>query len=302
MLASARVTAATCPHAATVLGAARIAEPVRAILRAHDVSTDDGECRATTARVQAWLIAESGLRGYVLRIQDPFGRKSERRISDAETAASLIESWLVPEAESLPVVAAQPTVARTQASDETEVRAAKPPPASAGWRISGAAEIGHSGGDSLWYGGSVTACGSVGALCLGGRLRMVHDDNYFDLDHDSGSRSAVELLALAARPFAFNRVTLTPMLGFGVGRMHANNPVLADGEADMPGGDDFGLRLEAAASAGLALSGHLTVVGELGASHAWSLVSRTSPDAMPGLRMTAPTNYMRAAVALQYAP
>jgi hypothetical protein len=301
VLALARVSAATCPPAATVLGAARIVEPVRAILHAHDVSTGDGECGETTARVQAWLIGEPGVNGYVLRIQDPFGRKSERRISDAETAASLIESWLAPEAESVPVAATGSPVARTQATDETETRAAKPAPV-AGWQISGAAEIGISGGDSLWYGGAVTACGSVGALCLGGRLRMVHDDNFFDLDHDSGSRSAVELLALAAWPLATHGVTLTPLLGFGVGRLHANNPILIDGEADMPGGDDFGLRLEAAASAGLSLSGHLTLVGELGASRAWSLESRTSPDAPIGLRMAAPTNYLRAALALQYAP
>jgi hypothetical protein len=301
MLAFAQVSAATCPHAATVLGAARITEPVRAILRAHDVSTGDGECKETAARVQAWLIAEPGARGYVLRIQDPFGRKSERRISDAETAASLIESWLAPEAETAPVVAKRPAMAHAQVADQTETRAAKPP-AGGGWRISGAAEIGISGGDSLWYGGSVTACGPVGALCLGGRLRMVHDDNFFDLDHDSGSRSAVELLALAAWPLAVHGVKLMPLLGFGVGRLHADNPILNDGEADMPGGDDFGLRLEAAASAGLSLSGHLTLVSELGASHAWSLETRTSPQAMPGLRMTAPSNYLRAAVALQYTP
>jgi hypothetical protein len=300
MLAFAQVSAATCPRA-SVLGGTRITEPVRAILRAHDVSTGNGECKEGAARVQAWLIAEPGARGYVLRIQDPFGRKSERRISDAETAASLIESWLAPETESAPLVAERAPVARAQAADETEVRAVKPA-AGDDWRISGAAEIGISGGESLWYGGSVTACGSVGALCLGGRLRMVHDDNFFDLDHDSGSRNAVELLALAAWPLAAHGIKLMPLLGFGVGRLHGNNPILKDGEADMPGGEDFGLRLEAAASAGLSLSGHLTLVGELGAAHAWSVKTQTSPEAMPGLRMTAPANYLRAAVALQYVP
>ena len=76
----------------------------------------------------------------------------------------------------------------------------------------------------MWYGSSVTACGTVGALCVGGRLRMARDDNFFDLDHDSGSRSAVELLALAAWPLAVHGVTLTPLLGFGVGRLHGDNP------------------------------------------------------------------------------
>jgi hypothetical protein len=300
-LAFARVGAAACPSSATVLGAARITEPVRAILRSHDVPTGAGECAQTTAGVQAWLIAEPGARGYVLRIQDAFGRRSERRISDAETAASLIESWLAPEAESAPQVAERPAVARPQATDETETRAA-PPPASAGWRITGAAEIGVSGGDSLWYGGAVTACGSMGPLCVGGRLRMAHDDNFFDLDHDSGSRSAVELLALAAWPLMAHGVTLTPLLGFGVGRLHADNPNLIDGEADMPGGEDLGLRMEAAASAGFSLSRYLTLAAELGAAHAWSIESRTSPAAMLGMRMLAPTNYLRAAIALQYTP
>ena len=282
-------------------GAARIVEPVRAILRDHDVSTDARECGEATKRVHAWLLGEPGARGYVLRIEDPFGRRSERRVADAETAASLIESWLAPETESASKPAAS-TAPRTQVADETETRAAPPKASDADWRVIGAAEIGTSGADSLWYGGTLTACGSVGALCVGGRLRLARDDNFFDLDHDSGSRSAVELLALAAWPLLAHGVRLTPLLGFGVGRLHGNNPILADGEADMPGGDDIGLRLEAAASAGFSLNRHLTLVGELGASHAWSMVSRTSTEALPGQRMTTPTNYLRAALALQYTP
>ena len=301
-LAFARAGVAACPSSAAVLGAARIAEPVRAILRSHEVSTSAGECTQTTARVQAWLIAEPGARGYVLRIQDAFGRRSERRISDAGTAASLIESWLAPEAVSAPEPAALSAPAHPQATDETETRAAPPPVTTGGWRITGAAEIGISGGDSLWYGGAVTACGTMGPLCVGGRLRMIHDDNFFDLDHDSGSRSAIELLALAGWPLTRHRVTLTPMLGFGIGRLHGNDPNLADGEADLPGGDDIGLRMEAAASAGFSLTRSLVVAAELGASRAWSIETRTSPAALAGLRMSPPGNYLRAAIALQYTP
>lgn len=302
LLAYGRASAATCPASATVTGAARIVEPVRAILRDHEVLTDARECGEAAKVVHAWLIGEPGGRGYVLRIEDPFGRRSERRVGDAETAASLIESWLAPETESASEAAAPPAAARAQVADETERRAAPPNASAAGWRVTGAAEIGISGADSLWYGGALTACGSVGALCVGGRLRIARDDSFFDLDHDSGSRSAVELLALAAWPLLAHGVTLTPLLGFGVGRLHGNNPILTDGESDMPGGDDIGLRLEAAASAGFSLNRHLTLVGELGTSHAWSMVSRTSTAALPGQRMTAPTNYLRAALALQYTP
>jgi hypothetical protein len=299
-LAVARASVPGCPATATVTGAARITEPVRAILRAHDVSTDAGECAVSAARVHATVVAEPGVRGYVLRIEDPFGRKSERHIGDAETAASLIESWLVPETEG--VTAPPPATTRAQAVDETETRAAKDADAGGSWRITGAAEIATNGGESLWYGGSVTACGTVGAWCLGGRLRFARDDSFFDVDHDSGSRSAVEGLALAALPLAARGITLTPMLGFGVGRLHANNPIATDGEVDMPGGDDVGLRLEAAVSAGLSLNRHLTLVGELGGSHAWSIASHTNPGSIPGATMIPPSNYVRAAVALQYAP
>jgi hypothetical protein len=300
LLAYGRASAAACSPSVT--GAARIVEPVRAILRDHDASTEARECGEAAKRVHAWLIGEPGARGYVLRIEDPFGRQSERRVADAETAASLIESWLAPGTESVSEPAAPSTAARAQVDDETETRAAPPKASDADWRVTGAAEIGTSGGDSLWYGGTLTACGSVGALCVGGRLRLARDDNFFDLDHDSGSRSAVELLALAAWPLLAHGVTLTPLVGFGVGRLHGNDPIRADGETDMPGGDDIGLRLEAAASAGFSLNRHLTLVGELGASHAWSMVSRTSTDALPGERMTAPTNYLRGALALQYTP
>jgi hypothetical protein len=302
LLAYGRASAATCLSSATVTGAARIVEPVRAILRDHDVPTDTRECGGTPKRVHAWLIGEPGARGYLLRIEDPFGRRSERRVGDAETAASLIETWLAPETESATESAARTAAARGQVADETEMRAAPPKASDVDWRVTGAAEIGISAADSLWYGGAITACGSVGALCAGGRLRLARDDNFFDLDHDSGSRSAVELLALAAWPLRTHGVALTPLVGFGVGRLHANNPILADGEADRPGGEDFGLRLEAAASAGFSLNPHLTLVGELSASHAWSMVSHTSTEALAGQRMTAPTNYLRAGLAVQYTP
>lgn len=301
-LAYGRASAATCPPSATVTGAARIVEPVRAILRDHQVSTDARECGEAARRVHAWLIGEPGARGYVLRIEDPFGRRSERRVGDAETAASLIESWVAPEMESSSEPPTRSATARAQLIDETETRAAPPVLGAPEWRVTGAAEIGTSGGDSLWYGGTITACGSAGPLCAGGRLRLARDDNFFDLDHDSGSRSAVELLALAAWPLLAHGVTVTPLVGFGVGRLHGNDPILADGEADMPGGEDFGLRLEAAASAGFSLNQHLMLLGELGASHAWSMVSHTSREALPGQRLTAPTNYLRAALALQYTP
>lgn len=300
-LALAPASAAVCPPTATLDGPAHLVEPVRAILRTHDVSTDARTCAGASLRVQASLIGEPGARGYVLRIEDRFGRKSERHVADAETTASLIESWLAPETERLPPPAPRASGASAQLDDEPE-RLAQDRDSASGWRLTGAVEIGSSGADSLWYGGAVTACASIGALCAGARLRIARDDNFLDLDHDSGSESSVELLALAALPLAVGGVTLTPALGFGVGRIHANDPNLSDGEADMPGGDDVGLRLEAAASIGRPLNRHLMFVGELGASHAWSIVSRTSPAALLGMRMTAPSNYVRAAVALQYTP
>ncbi len=186
-LAFAPARAAVCPPTATVSGAARIVEPVRAILRAHDVSTDARTCSGDATRVQASLAAEPGARGYVLRIEDPFGRKSERRVGDAETAASLIESWLAPETESLPAPVSRSTLARAQVADEPEKRAQEPDPIG-NWRITGALEIATSGEDSLWYGGAITACGTIGALCVGGRLRLMRDDALLDLDHDAGGR------------------------------------------------------------------------------------------------------------------
>jgi hypothetical protein len=286
--------AADCPPVAIVRGPSEIVASIRAILRAHEVATAVGSCPDHLVRVT--LFMEPGSRSYVLHIEDPFGRTSERRIGDAETAASLIESWALPAADDLPAPPPRPTALRRTA----EAQMPSPAPIDASrWRLAGALEVAGGSDDSLWYGAALTGCRSLAALCVGGRLRVARDDSLVGPDRDVG-RSATELLMLAALPLAGRVFTLTPMVGVGAGWIHSAT-ARPEGEVATPSSDDLGVRVEVAASAGLALGPHLSLVGEIGASRGWSLAS-TRREVAGGAAVNLPAGYVRAAVACQYAP
>jgi hypothetical protein len=280
---------------ATVQGPPRIAEAVRAILRGHGAATPAGACAGPGVR--ASLLAEPGAKSYLLHIEDPFGRQSDRHVKDAETAASLIETWAQPAVETLPALPLPP-VAQRSSTAEGDVRSRAQLDAPR-WRIVGALEVAGSTDSSLWYGGAVTGCGPVGPLCLGGRLRLAVDNNPVGSNHDV-NRSATELLALAALPLPARGVTLTPAVGLGVGWTHSGSAEsLAD--LDDSSGNDLGLRLEAAFSAAIPLGPHVALVGEVGASRGVSITSSTRAD-LAGTIAHVPSGYFRAAVACEYTP
>jgi hypothetical protein len=294
VLAIGGARAAVCPPVAIVRSPSEIGESVRVILRAHGVATAPGAC--PDQGVHVTLFAQPGSRGYLLHIEDAFGRTSDRRVNDAETAASLIESWALPDAEGLPAPPPrQAAIHRVAAGDAPPSRVD-----AARWRLTGALEVAGGTDSSLWYGGAVTACGSLAALCAGGRLRIARDDGLVGPDRDL-ARSAVELLALAALPLAGRTFTFTPALGVGVGWIHSG-AARPEGDVVAPASDDLGIRVELAASAGVALASHLSLVGELGASRGLSMASTRHGASAAGAAVGVPPSYVRAAVACQYTP
>ncbi len=291
--------AATCPATANVQGVADIVESVRVMLRAHGIAVEPSpELAACGDRsVHAWLLREPHAPTYALHIEDPFGRTSDRQVSDAETAASLIESWALPLAADLaaPLPLSTPAIVRQETDDLPRAEET----AAIRWRLTGALEVAGGSDKSLWYGGTLTGCANVAALCVGGRLRIARDDSVWGPDRDV-TRSGTELLALVTLPLVRHGIRLAPMMGLGVGWVHTGPPQ-AEPDTMSRVSDELGLRWEAAVSGGIALTAHLSLVGEIGISLGRSIAA--SPRANAGdVVFDAPTGYLRAAVACQYAP
>jgi hypothetical protein len=284
----ARAAEPACAPVAIVEGPAAIADATTAILRQHGVETDPKPCGGGRV-VWASLTASSDDKGYSLRIKDGFGRANERVASNPETAASLIESWVLDEDAELlvprslvgpePLAAAEPL-----AVEQLTVQA--PPPAEPQWRVLGAAELSSNNDDSAWYGGSVTGCRQVGRACLGGRLRMARGESWErvfrgdrnDPDFERGlDRSAVEALAVAALPLGQGRVTFLPLAAVGGGWTMSSTI-----RAPSPNSrSDLVLRAEAALLVSVGLSSRWSLMLEMAAAGGRSVSRESSAMFMP---------------------
>ena len=289
-----RAGATDCAPAAVVEGPAAIAGPVRAILQAHGVASSAAECPEKVVR--ASLLSESGSASYTLHIVDAFGRSSVRQVADAETAASLIESWAVP-GPGAPATVGPPAAAVS--SGLTLAEGDQLPP----WRLAGAVELSAGTDSSFWYGGSLTGCGRVAGECLGARVRLARDEGTGEPpgDQGSGKRTAIELLAIASVSLVSGRFAFTPAMGLGPTWTHTR-ALLPGNDVDMPVvGDAIGLRLEAAASFGLAISRRFWLVGDVSASLGRSLSSSNTAGADRVIG-NPPPGYLRIGMGCQYAP
>jgi len=171
--------------------------------------------------VQASVVQEGD--GIRVALRDPQGRTTDRLVASVDTAAALVESWarrdiadplLAPRA---PVQPPPPLVAAPAVVVPME--APSPPPASI-WtpvlRLQG-----ESWNRSLWLAGSVGACARVGAMCLGGSMRLARQleshDPPFEERFPLRMQTDFETLAQAELPIALGRPVLVLGLGVGLG-------------------------------------------------------------------------------------
>ena len=287
-------SAAACPPVAIVQGPADVVAPIRAILHTRGVASDPTACSAEV--VHASVTAGAGSKAFILHIEDAFGRTSDHRVSDAETAASLIESWALPEEEHLP----SPRPLTPSVGQEPALVRAGVATSSVPWRLLGALEVGGSGDGAWWSGAMVSGCRRIASACVGARARVARDDMIETHDRGDVTRTETELLILAGRPFIGRKLTATPMMGLGVGWTHFE-AVPPGTDLDAVPSEDLGVRLEAGASTSMPVSAHLSLVGEVSVSRGWSLLSSAVPVA-GGVTPRAPTSQFRAAIGCQYAP
>ena len=287
LIATADVNA--CAPVAIVQGPPDVAGAISEILRHHGVGSDPASCPGQVVYASVSPLPTSG--DYSLRITDPFGRVSNRRVRDAEIAATLIETWSTRE----DAVLLHP---RSAALDiESPTPAAAPPEATTGPAQIGVSAEGSRGSDgSIWYGLAATGCASAGPVCLGARARVARDEGWTGPAQDFDQvRLDADLLAIAALPRRFGQLELRPLVGVGLGLTRTS----PQSDVGTNATSSYGLRFEAALAAGYVLSRSWTVGGEVGLT-----VGRPSSSVMQAfdLSIPNPTAIFRVAFGCAYAP
>lgn len=178
---------------------------------AHDIAVALAEHRAPAQDVCSRVSAVVERRGPLLMITivDGFGRRSEREVRDATTAAALIESWSLQQLESDRVDGGS-----LGAATMTTVDPITPGTTRRGQVSLGARSFQAFDG-TLWFGGTLASCVQLRHLCAGGRFGVFTDSQLENpTNHD---RLAVSLLATADLPVRAGGFTIEPGLGLGLG-------------------------------------------------------------------------------------
>lgn len=299
--ATPRTAAPPCPPVAVVQGPPEIVQPIVAILQGHGLTSAPGTCG--DRMVNASLAIDPDARGYRLHVRDAVGHSSDRRVPDAATAASLIESWALAEDADLWA----PPAISPDAGDGLELPAAPPErPAAAGAaaHIGLGAEMSLSTDDAVWWGGRATGCARISALCVGGRAGFARTYRTPALDSEpdtTGSeltRTLTDVSALVAWPIRSGRLWATPSLALG-GAWLRSRAALAPWSVTT---DDFLARAELGAAAGVTIRGGWSVAAELGGALAAALGSYGREGAAAVYMVGPPRALLRAGVGVWYAP
>jgi hypothetical protein len=259
---AAPAAAVPCPATAALEGPSRVTAPIASALKAHGVAI--GTSSACPGRtVRAVVAPATPARGYKLHIEDGFGRTSDRVIAEPGMAVSLIESWAVEEDADLLTVVPPPVAAATSVTVAAPATAAASP-----FYLYGGLNSALGSDHSIWAGGQVGGCDRVGAICVGGKARLLRDTALGGPTADAGaSRTSADLLVTAGVPFSHGRLLLMPAVGIGAGWMRTH--VSAEG-ADAPAetANTFGVRGETSLLVGVSLAKHVMVALDLGGTFA----------------------------------
>jgi len=294
-----------CPPAADVQGPSEIVQPIVAILRGHGLISEPGGCG--DRMVKASLTMDPDARGYRLHVRDAVGHTSDRRVADAATAASLIESWALAEDADLWAAPVAPGI-RTEDSDRREPPATPSEPpgtAAAAAHIGLGAEVSFSSDDALWWGARATGCARLGALCLGVRAGFARTDTTRVYDwnpdtdvHSDLRRTQVDVSLLVAWSIRVGRLWAAPSLGLG-GAWLRSRASLAQLSATT---DDFLGRAEVGAAAGVTIHGGWSLAADLGGAVGAVLGGDGREGATATYMPAAPRAFFRAGVGVWYAP
>lgn len=287
-----------CSAAVQLDGAAELRDAVRVALGERGIATAGPEsCRSVIVHVEP---AESGMR-LVLGTESS-DTVTERVVSDAKTAAAVIESWARPElyAMLLPEPAAPPPVA----ADEVEILPMAPAPlalpssATLPPFVLSAGLASALGGDgSLWMGAAARGCVRFGSTCIGALIRASEDTGTSGASYmHQTSRTAMELMLAIEVSRRRGALVLTSgaLAGIGFDRRRREDAVAGNVEADGGG-------LRAGVHLGLArnISTHWAIGADASVDAAIFAASASAdPDAMNLARQ--PRGFLRMELQLRY--
>jgi len=207
----------SCPPAAHVAGDAELGHAVVLELSILGVASAEVPAGCPVAEV---LVEQSG-EGVAVTLRDGAGRQAVQVVTDAQVAASWIESWVHPEI-GAPLLAARgaPAAATTPEVDVTAASAPAARPGRFAYRgltLGAAAEMVSASDDSDWRGLSASVCARFGVLCAGLTGRGA-DNRGISMDggQTEVNRYQLELLASVSASLAIGRMTLVPSVGLGL--------------------------------------------------------------------------------------
>ncbi|HEY2901769.1 MAG TPA: hypothetical protein VGL59_14395 [Polyangia bacterium] len=241
----------------------------------------------STRTIRARIEAHRDQTGFTLTIVDESGRTSARVFADAQTAASLIESWTLDEDAMLLAPASAANTARPQTA----------PPSLASIQSAARVHL-HVGPEtslaadrSVWLGVTLGACVRAGAICAGARLRSTRDADLSGASQpDTVLRENTDLLATAAWIHRIGDRLVVPAVGVGIGwlRTRTEGGLLRDALVL----NRSGLRLEGAVQGRWPLGPHTALAAELGG--AWSPLARSqATDDQGAILIGEPAGHIR---------
>lgn len=210
LLASGRAWAAPC---AELAGDPELVGAVSEVLAARGVS-----CGAVHARIDR-------VRGeIVVRSEDAI--PTERKVGDAATAATVIESWSERDVVA-PLLASRPVVVAAEAPAAPTIVVVEGPPRPAppvlrGVQLFGSFETSLASDRTEWVGGQVGACIMVGPICAAARLRFASVAGGPASWDPTLDRKGTELLVGGDVPFQVGRMLVSPGFGGGIGEMRTH--------------------------------------------------------------------------------
>jgi hypothetical protein len=277
--------ARACPPTVLLGGDKTLVSAVAPLLAGRGISTEEGGCPGLAVTL------EKRGRATLVFADAVEEQASPREVTDARTAATVIESWVRTDVDA-PLLARHPPV------DDLEVPVglvvAAPQAASRPFEVATLGELGVASDRTTLGGFQVSACGMVGRVCVGGRARfgtVIDGPGAWEGPMD---REVVDGLVDAELPLRLGPVALSPGLGVGLGWVHTHEEDSRDAK------QTAGLRGELHLALVVPLTQHVAFESTLSLELANTLVTeRASRERLPddpkalahaglGLRFEAP--------------
>lgn len=215
------VKADPCAPAAVLTGDPETIATVAELLAARGIALEAGTCGAINAHV------ERRGEGLAIELAQADGTTVERVVGEAQTAATVIESFTHVEVGD-PLLASrtfpsEPSVASARvdapATRSTGLRSTR------GVQLFSAFETSFASDHTSWVGAHVGACIMLGPVCAAARLRVGNVAAGPGPWEGEVERRSIELLFGIDIPFALGRMTLSPGFATGLGQMHTRREV-----------------------------------------------------------------------------